>query len=117
MRGAFHEQFPKYALYDFDDGTVATGLICLIDIASAEISAHELWEKSTEVEENSCPVYPGGGATQSRRLKAKKQCGTSEEKHGKYQTKKNSSNSAVLTPKPPNKPKRLESPLIKQLRW
>jgi hypothetical protein len=41
----------------------------------------KLWEKSTAVEENSCPIYPGGGARQSRRLKAKKQCGASEEEH------------------------------------
>ncbi|KAK4017546.1 hypothetical protein OUZ56_032958 [Daphnia magna] len=32
------KKLPKYALYDFDDGTVATGLSCLIDIASAEVS-------------------------------------------------------------------------------
>ncbi|XP_045035499.1 uncharacterized protein LOC123476820 [Daphnia magna] len=32
------KKLPKYALYDFDDGTVATGLSCLIDIASADVS-------------------------------------------------------------------------------
>jgi hypothetical protein len=31
-------RLPKYALYDFDDGTVATGLSSLIDVASAEVS-------------------------------------------------------------------------------
>lgn len=34
-------KLPKYALYNFDDGTVATGLSCLIDMASAEVSDHD----------------------------------------------------------------------------
>jgi hypothetical protein len=34
-------KLPKFALYNFDDGTVATGLSCLIDMASAEVSDND----------------------------------------------------------------------------
>jgi hypothetical protein len=42
-------KLPKYALYDFHDGTVATGLSCLIDIASAEVPDHDFDYKESHI--------------------------------------------------------------------
>lgn len=42
-------KLPKYALYDFDNGTVGRGLSCLIDIASAEVSDHNFDYKESHI--------------------------------------------------------------------
>lgn len=42
-------KLPKYALYNFDDGTVATGLSCLIDMASAEVSDNDFYYNESHI--------------------------------------------------------------------